>query len=157
MEVVFRNIIKYLKSCIVHELAIHTLGGVVTAGETVMQIVPISDDLVVDAKIQPHDIDQLHVGQRAVLRFSAFNQRTTPEIFGEVETVSANLSANPQTGESWYTARVHIAKKELARLGSLELHTGMPVEVFVQTGERTALSYLVKPLSDQIARALRED
>lgn len=142
---------------IVHELVVHTLGGVIAAGETVMQIVPINDNLVVDAKIQPADIDQLHLGQRAVLRFSAFNQRTTPEIFGKVETVSANLSANPQTGESWYTARVHIATEELARLGSLEFHTGMPVEVFVQTGERTALSYLVKPLSDQIARALRED
>ncbi|AUX78430.1 HlyD family type I secretion periplasmic adaptor subunit [Sinorhizobium fredii] len=142
---------------IVHELAVHTVGGVIAAGETVMQIVPVNDSLVVDAKIQPADIDQLHLGQKATLRFSAFNQRTTPEITGEVQTIAANLSSNPQTGEAWYTARIRISSVELQKLGSLALHAGMPVEAFVQTGERTALSYLVKPLGDQIARAMREE
>ncbi|MBD9490468.1 HlyD family type I secretion periplasmic adaptor subunit [Ensifer sp. ENS11] len=142
---------------IVHELAVHTVGGVISPGETLMQIVPVNDSLVVEAKVQPADIDQLHIGQDAVLRFSAFNQRTTPEIIGSITTIAANLSSNPQTGETWYTARVRIAKPELARLGSLVLHAGMPVEAFIQTGERSALSYLVKPLADQIARAMRED
>ncbi|RVG00728.1 HlyD family type I secretion periplasmic adaptor subunit [Sinorhizobium meliloti] len=142
---------------IVHELTVHTVGGVIATGETVMQIVPVNDSLVVDAKVQPADIDQLHLGQSATLRFSAFNQRTTPEIIGEVQTVAANLSSNPQTGETWYTARIHISAAELRKLGSLVLHAGMPVEAFIQTGDRTALSYLVKPLVDQIARAMREE
>jgi len=142
---------------IVHEVAVHTVGGVISPGETVMQIVPVNDSLVVDARVQPADIDQLHLGQKAVLRFSAFNQRTTPEIAGEVRTIAANLSTNPQTGEAWYTARIQIRKPELDRLGSLALHAGMPVEAFIQTGERTALSYLIKPLADQIARAMREE
>ncbi|MFK3968615.1 HlyD family type I secretion periplasmic adaptor subunit [Ensifer adhaerens] len=142
---------------IVHELTVHTVGGVVGAGETIMQIVPVNDSLVVDAKVQPADIDQLHIGQNVVLRFSAFNQRTTPEITGAITTIAANLSNNPQSGETWYSARIKIPKPELDRLGELALHAGMPVEAFIQTGERTALSYLVKPLTDQINRALREE
>lgn len=145
------------QSGLVHELAVHTIGGVISPGETIMQIVPVNDALVVDARIQPADIDQLHIGQKATLRFSAFNQRTTPEIFGEIKTVAADLVFNQQTGESWYTARISIPADELARLGSLPLLAGMPVEAFVQTGERTALSYLLKPLADQINRAMRED
>jgi HlyD family secretion protein len=141
----------------VHELAVHTIGGVITPGETIMQIVPVNDTLVVEARVQPADIDQLHTAQKAALRFTAFNQRTTPEIFGEVKTVAADLITNPQTGESWYTARIHIPPDELARLGNIPLLAGMPVEAFIQTGERTALSYLVRPLADQIARAMREE
>lgn len=142
---------------IVHELTVHTVGGVVAPGETIMQIVPVNDSLVVEAKVQPADIDQLHIGQSVVLRFSAFNQRTTPEITGAITTIAANLSNNPQTGEAWYSARIAIPKPELERLGDLALHAGMPVEAFIQTGERTALSYLVKPLADQINRAMREE
>lgn len=145
------------QSGVVHELAVHTIGGVISPGETIMQIVPVNDTLVVDARIQPADIDQLHIGQKATLRFSAFNQRTTPEIFGEIKTVAADLILNQQTGESWYTARISIPANELVRLGSLPLLAGMPVEAFVQTGERTALSYLLKPLADQMNRAMRED
>ncbi len=142
---------------IVHELTVHTVGGVLAPGETIMQIVPVNDSLVVEAKVQPADIDQLHIGQNVVLRFSAFNQRTTPEISGAITTIAANLSSNPQTGETWYSARIKIPKPELDRLGDLALHAGMPVEAFIQTGERTALSYLVKPLVDQINRAMREE
>ncbi|KPF41418.1 HlyD family type I secretion periplasmic adaptor subunit [Rhizobium sp. AAP43] len=142
---------------IVHELAVHTIGGVVAPGETVMQIVPSNDSLVVEARILPGDIDQVHPGQDAVLRFSAFNQRTTPEVFGRVETVTADLVSNPQTGDAWYSIRTRIPVEEMAKLGNLTLLSGMPVEVFVKTGERTALSYLLKPLSDQLARAMIED
>nr|WP_320201858.1 HlyD family type I secretion periplasmic adaptor subunit [Agrobacterium sp. rho-13.3]MDX8311638.1 HlyD family type I secretion periplasmic adaptor subunit [Agrobacterium sp. rho-13.3] len=142
---------------IVHELAVHTLGGVIAPGETVMQIVPVNDRLVVEARIQSADIDQLHVGQQAVLRFSAFNQRTTPEIAGQIKTVGADLVHNPQTGESWYTARIQIEPEEMSKLGTLNLLAGMPVEAFIKTTERTALSYLTKPLADQINKAMRED
>ncbi|MBD9625255.1 HlyD family type I secretion periplasmic adaptor subunit [Ensifer sp. ENS06] len=142
---------------IVHELAVHTVGGVIAPGETIMHVVPVNDSLVVEAKVQPADIDQLHIGQSVVLHFSAFNQRTTPEISGTITTIAANLSNNPQTGETWYSARIKIPKPELNRLGEFKLHAGMPVEAFIQTGERTALSYLVKPLTDQMKRAMREE
>lgn len=145
------------QSGIVHELTVHTIGGVIAPGETIMQIVPSHDVLVVESRIQPADIDQVHIGQKAALRFSAFNQRSTPEIFGEVQTVAADLISNPQTGESWYTTRIRIPSDELSRLGHVPLLAGMPVEAFIQTGDRTALSYLLKPLADQIARALREE
>lgn len=142
---------------VVHELALHTIGGVVAPGETVMIIVPINDTLVVEARIQPADIDQVHLGQNAVLRFSSFNQRTTPELVAEVETVAADLVSNPQTGEAWYSIRARIPTKEMTKLGNLTLLSGMPVEVFVKTGDRTAMSFLLKPLSDQLARAMTED
>jgi len=142
---------------VVHELAVHTVGGVIPSGETVMLIVPTQDELVVEARLQPSDIDKVATGQPVTLRFSAFNQRTTPELFGSVTTVAADLVSNPQTGESGYTARVHIPQEELNRLGKIALIAGMPVEAFIQTGDRSALSYLVKPLADQIARAMREE
>lgn len=142
---------------IVHELSVHTIGGVISPGETVMQIVPTDDKLVIDTKIRPADIDQVRNGQIAGLRFSAFSQRTTPEINGVIETVSADLNHNQQTGESWYSARITIPQEERDKLGNLTLLAGMPVETFVQSGERSALSYLVKPLTDQVARAMREN
>jgi HlyD family secretion protein len=141
----------------VHQLAVHTVGGVITAGgEPLMLIVPESDALTVEAKIAPQDIDQLRVGQPALLRLSAFNQRTTPEINGEVTRVSADLSTDQRSGTSFYTVRVSIPEHEVGRLNGLKLVPGMPVESFINTGERTVLSYLAKPLSDQLARAWRE-
>lgn len=141
---------------VVHQLAIHTVGGVIGPGETLMVIVPRSDGLTVEARIQPQDIDQVRVGHRAVLRFTAFNQRTTPEISGEVSVVSADISQDQKTGVSFYTVRIRPAAAELERLKGLRLVPGMPVESFVQTGERTVISYLTKPLIDQINKAWRE-
>jgi HlyD family secretion protein len=142
---------------IVHQLAVHTIGGVIGGGETVMLIVPDSDALIVETRLQPADIDQVHIGQEATLRFSAFNQRTTPEIVGRIKNVAADLTQNPETDEAWYVARVEISSAELSRLGALTLMPGMPVEAFIQTGERTALSYLLRPLLDQISRAMIEE
>ena len=96
------------------------------------------------------------MGQKAVLRFSAFNQRTTPELNGEVSRVSADVSQDPKTGATFYTVRIAVPEAELARLNGLKLVPGMPVESFIQTGERTVISYLTKPLKDQIAKAWRE-
>ncbi|HSP23850.1 MAG TPA: HlyD family type I secretion periplasmic adaptor subunit [Saliniramus sp.] len=141
----------------VHELAVHTVGGVIGPGETVMTIVPDAGRLLVEARIEAVDIDQIAIGQIATLRLSAFNQRTTSEIEGRIRTVSADLSRDPQTGEAWYLARIDIEPQELARLNGLALLPGMPVEAFVQTGERTPLSYILKPLADHIARAMREE
>ena len=121
-----------------------------------MLIVPRADALTVEARIPPQEIDQVHVGQRAVLRFSAFNQRTTPELNGTVSMVSADVSADQKTAATFYTVRIGIPAKELARLGGLKLVPGMPVESFIQTQERTVLSYLTKPLTDQALKAFRE-
>jgi HlyD family secretion protein len=140
----------------VHQLSVHTIGGVIAAGEVIMLIVPDTDQLRIEAKVAPQDIDQLSVGQPAVLRFSAFNQRTTPEINGTLARVSPDTTTDQRTGQSYYTARIAVEPAEIARLGAVKLVPGMPVEVFVQTGERKVLSYLLKPLADQITRAFRE-
>jgi len=140
----------------VHELSVHTVGGVIAPGEQIMLIVPEADALAVDVKFAPQDIDQVRVGQTAALRFTAFNQKTTPEINGAVAMVSADSTQDPKTGASFYKARIEMKAKELARLGSAKLTPGMPVDVFIKTPERTALSYLTKPLWDQAERAMKE-
>jgi HlyD family secretion protein len=141
---------------IVLESKVHTVGGVIPAGDTIMQIVPESDNLLVEAKVNPHDIDQVQIGQSAVLRFSAFNLRTTPEINGTITRISADTTTDQRTGQTYYTTRIAMTKSEIARLGDIKLIPGMPVEAFVQTGERTVMSYLMKPLHDQFMRAFRE-
>jgi HlyD family secretion protein len=141
---------------IVEQSTVHTVGGVITAGDTIMLIVPQSDDLQVEAKVNPQDIDKLQVGQKTLLRLSAFNQRTTPELNGLVSRVSPDVTTEQRTGQSYYTIRVSMPPQEIARLGDAKLIPGMPVEAFVQTGERTVISYLMKPLHDQLMRAFRE-
>ena len=141
----------------VHELTAHTVGGIIAAGESIMQIVPDSDMLAVEAKVAPNDIDQTRVGQPATLRFSSFNLQSTPELNGQVSLVSADLTREERTGASYYTIRIALAPAEVARLGSLKLVPGMPVEAFLGTGDRTALSFLLKPLRDRAAGAFRED
>lgn len=135
---------------------VHTVGGVITAGDAIMLIVPQADDLQVEAKVNPQDIDKLQVGQKTLLRLSAFNQRTTPELTGIVTRVSPDVTTDQRTGQSYYTIRISMPPEEVARLGDVKLIPGMPVEAFVQTGERTLISYLIKPLSDQLMRAFRE-
>jgi HlyD family secretion protein len=136
--------------------AVHTVGGVITAGDAIMMIVPQSDDLQVEAKVNPQDIDKLQIGQKTLLRLSAFNQRTTPELNGVVSRVSPDVTTDQRTGQSYYTIRVSMPPEEIARLGDVKLIPGMPAEAFVQTGDRTLISYLMKPLSDQLMRAFRE-
>jgi HlyD family secretion protein len=136
---------------------VHTVGGVITAGDAMMMIVPQADDLSVEAKVDPKDIDKLQIGQKTLMRFSAFNQRTTPELNGLVTRVSADVTTDQRTGQSYYTIRVSLPPAEVARLGdNNKLIPGMPVEAFVQTGDRTMLSYLIKPLNDQLMRSFRE-
>lgn len=135
---------------------VHTVGGVVTAGDALMLIVPQADDLQVEAKVNPVDIDKLQIGQKTLLRLSAFNQRTTPELNGVVSRVSPDVTSDQRTGQSYYTIRVSMPAQEIARLGDVKMIPGMPVEAFVQTGDRTMLSYLMKPLHDQLMRAFRE-
>ncbi|MDF3064366.1 MAG: hemolysin secretion protein, partial [Microvirga sp.] len=118
---------------LVHQLVVHTVGGVITPGEAMMLIVPEADNLTVEAKLNPQDIDQVQPGQKAVLRFSTFNQRTTPELNGTVIRVSADLTTDQRSGVSYYTVRISIPEAEVARLGGLKLLPGMPLEAFIQT------------------------
>jgi len=141
----------------VHQLSVHTIGGVVSPGEPIMLVVPRSDTLVIEAKVPPKDIDQVQLGQKAMLRLTAFNQRSTPEIAGKVSLVAADQITDEKTGTSYFKVHVTPGSEDLARLKDVKLVPGMPAEVFIQTGERTVLSYLTKPLNDQVRRAFRED
>lgn len=145
------------QSGIVHELAVHTVGGVIAPGETIMSIVPKDEDFAIEVKISPIDIDQVAIGQPVTLRFSAFNQTNTPELKGRVSQRAEELTKEPQTGNTYYTARVKVDPEERAKGASMRLVSGMPVEGFIETSQRTALSFLLKPVTDQISRAFREE
>ncbi|WP_404928051.1 HlyD family type I secretion periplasmic adaptor subunit [Mesorhizobium sp. ORM16] len=145
------------QSGIVQQLAVHTVGGVITPADPIMLIVPEGDDLTLEVRINPKDIDQIQLRQKAMLRMSAFNLRTTPELNGYVSRIAADLVTDDKSGISFYLVSLSIPRAELTKLKDLRLVPGMPAEAMVQTGERTALSYLVKPLSDQISRAFREE
>ena len=145
------------QSGMVHQLDVHTVGGVISAGQQIMLIVPAADKLIVEAKVQPQDIDQVRVGQTAVMRFTNFSSRSTPEINGEVSIMSGDVTLDQRSGASYYTVRITVPPNELARLDpAVKLVPGMPVEVFIQTTIRTVVSYFVRPFQDQIAKAFRE-
>ncbi len=141
---------------LVHQMSVFTVGGVVNTSEPVMLIVPEGDRLVIEAKIAPQDIDQARSHDQANIRFPAFNQRTTPNVNGRVVTIAADLTREQQTGVSYYVARVEIPDDEMKKLTGLKLVPGMPAEVQIKTDARSALSYLVKPLEDQFAKAFKE-
>ena len=141
---------------VVFQSTANTVGGVVTAGDPIMLVVPETDSLLVEAKVDPKDIDQVKLGLPVVLRFSAFNLRTTPELNGTVSRIAADTNSDQRTGQSYYLVRVAMTAQEVERLGAVKLTPGMPVEAFIQTGERTMISYLVKPLHDQLMRSFRE-
>jgi HlyD family secretion protein len=156
------------QSGIVHQLAVHTVGGVIATGEIIMQIVPRADELVVEAKVAPTDIDQVSVGAKANVRIMAGNQRIAPDVAGLVTRVSADLTreqqnaqqtgqqAGSQSGQAYYTVRVSLPPDQVARLKDIRLVPGMPAEAFIQTHERTPLQYFLKPLEEQIMRTFRE-
>ncbi|MGB0508066.1 MAG: HlyD family type I secretion periplasmic adaptor subunit [Pikeienuella sp.] len=142
---------------VVHELQVTTIGGVVAPGATVVQIIPLDRGYEIEARVDPVAIDQLFIGQQANLRFVALNQRTTPELLGQITAVSPDIVYEEATGLSYYRARIEIDKAERSRLGDIDLIPGMPVEAFVQTDDRTVMSYLLRPLADQLGRAFREE
>ncbi len=141
---------------LVYDLQVHTIGGIIAPGASVMSIVPEDDDLTVEIRIPPADIDRIAPGQASRLRFTVFNQRTTPELDGRVGVVAAATTIDRATGQPYYLATVDITQA-LDKLGDRKLMPGMPVEVYVQTDERTAISYLTKPFTDQMLRAFREE
>jgi HlyD family secretion protein len=143
-------------SGLIHQLSTHTIGGVIRAGDTIMEVVPDMETLQIEARLQPNDIDQARMGQKAFIRFSAFNQRVTPQLSGTVSYVSADTSRDQQSNAPYFTVRVTLPDEERRRLAGLQLVSGMPAEVFMQTGSRTMMSYLLKPITDQLQRAFIE-
>lgn len=140
----------------VHELSVHTVGGVIAPGEQIMLIVPDGEDLSVDVAIQPSDISQVTVGQKSMLRFIGLQDRTAPEIVGSVTRIGADLSRSETNRAEFFMARVSVDASEMQKLKDAKIVPGMPVEVYVETKTYSAMSYLIKPLTDQFRRALRE-
>lgn len=134
----------------------HALRSVVRAAEPMLNIIPQDVGLVITTHISPAQIDQVHIGQNAVLRFAAFDHRTTPDLNGHVIEVSADVFSDEKTGATFYKAHIEPVPGETAKLGKLQVLPGMPVEAFIQTTERSPLAYLVKPLSDYFNKAFRE-
>jgi HlyD family secretion protein len=140
----------------VQQLAVHTIGGVVAAGEPMMLIVPQNDPLRLEVKVAPQDIDQLFVGQEAVVRISAFNRRTTPQLIALVDGISADVTKDPEAKMSFYLVRLSLSDSERGRLGDLRLVAGMQAEAMIKTTDRSFFQYLMKPLSEQMARAFKD-
>ena len=137
-------------------LNIHTIGGVVSPGQLLMEIVPSDQELVIEGQLSTTDIDDVYVGQDARVKLSGLQQRTTPEVQGQVKYVSADSFVDERTGGAYYLVRVSVSETEIEKLKGQTLMPGMPAELFIQTGERTALEYLLQPLSDTLDRAWRE-
>jgi HlyD family secretion protein len=140
----------------VHQLNIHTVGGVISPAEPAMLIVPLNEELQIEARVLPNDIDQIHFGQKAVVKVQAGNQRTTPEIAGTVSRIAADVTREQQTGMVYYLVRLSLPMAEVVKLGDLKIMSGMQAESYIQTTQRTPFEYLMKPLTDQFNRAFRE-
>lgn len=135
---------------------LHTVGGVVRPGETLLEIVPDRDQLIVEVKLRPQDVDDVAIGQPTEVRISAFKQRLGPPFRGRVSHVSADSLADPRTPETFYVAHIEVEATELADPLGRRIQPGMPAEVMIETGKRTALAYLMQPLNDSMNRAWRE-
>jgi len=138
------------------DVRVHTAGGVVAPGETLMEVVPLDDRLVIEAKVGPEHIDRVQESLPAGVKLHAFNRRRTPELNGEVVYVAADTMQDEKTGAVYYTLRIEVSEAEVQRLGGQRVQPGMLADVFVRTGERTFLGYLFTPLADNFDRALRE-
>lgn len=151
-----RSVIAAPQDGVVYALAFSTLGSAIPAGQQIMQIVPDGDKFVIDGRISPADIDQLQVGQSGRVRFSAFNAQQTPEAEARLSFIAPERSYDEESGVSFYKVKLVFDRKKFEEQSGLKLAVGMPAEVFISTGDRSLLSYLVKPLVDQFERAFRD-
>jgi HlyD family secretion protein len=142
---------------VVYELAIHTVGGVVSPGQKLMSIIPSSDPLIVSAKIKPSEVDQVHVGQRATVRVSAFKLPTTPELEGEVTNVSPDRVVDGRSGEGFFKVTVALESGEQNKIAGKELTPGLPAEVLIRGEARRVIAYLIQPFTDRLAVTFREE
>ena len=154
-DTVDRSVIRAPQSGTVDKIAFLTIGSAVPANQPMLQIVPDRDNLVVDARIRPQDVDQVGVGQATRVTLSGLNRQTTPDIPGKLIFVSPDLTTDQRTGASFYRVKVRLDAQALAKAPQVVLKAGMPAEVFVQTNDRSILSFLFKPLLDQIRYAMR--
>ena len=138
-------------------MQVHTVGGVVPASQTIMNIVPEEDKLIVEAYVRPTDVDNVRVGQEARLQITPFKQRATPELRGEVTLVSADILTNEETQMQYYAAHIDLTDAELSKLGERDIRPGFPVSVTLSGGESTLVQYLAEPLSDMIRKAMKEE
>jgi len=155
-DVLGRTEIRAPTAGVVMGMRVHTTGGVVAPGQEILQIVPVGDRLVIEARINPIDIDDVAIGQQATVRLTAFKLRSTPIIVGTLVNISADRLVDEQSGTPYYLARIEVSRDELEALGDLALQPGMPVEALIKTGARTALGYMLSPLTDNMARAFKE-
>ena len=156
-DVLDRTVISAPVAGTVVELQFHTIGGVIRPGDPILDIVPLEEDLLIDARVAPTDIDSVRPGQSARIHFSAYAQRNQPQIDGTVRQVSADSLLDAQTGERYFLARVQVDRALLAELApEIEIIPGMPAEVLIVTGERTVLEYLLDPVDETLRRGFRE-
>jgi epimerase transport system membrane fusion protein len=155
-DIVSRTVIAAPDSGIVNGLQIHTIGGVVGPGTAIAEIIPQADELIIEARVSPVDIDRVAVGQHTKIRFSSFSN-AVPNIDGRLIHVSADAFVDQPTGMSFYNARIEVTPEGLAELGTLVLLPGMPAEVFISTGARTLVQYMMKPVTSALARSFIED
>lgn len=151
-----RSDVRAPQSGTVDKIAYTTTGSAVPAAQPILQIVPDRDTLVIEARIRPEDVDQVRTGQDARIVFSGLDRQATPDIPGKLIFVSPELTRDDATRQSFYRIRVRVDAAALARNPNIALKAGMPAEVFVSTGSRSILSYITKPLVDQLRYALRE-
>ncbi|ADC61202.1 HlyD family type I secretion periplasmic adaptor subunit [Allochromatium vinosum] len=137
--------------------SVHTIGGVIRPGDHILDVVPEDESLIIEARVQPIDVDRVSPGLEADLRMSAFNTRTTPVVQGRVLTISADRLLDESTRQYYYLARIQVTDDGMAKLKGLTLQAGMPVEAMIKTGERTFIDYLVRPFTDSLAKAFREE
>src|SRR6185437_4568998 len=140
---------------VVTDLRVHTPGGVVNAGDPLMDLVPERDRLIVEGRVKPQDIDVVHVGLAAEVRLLPYKQRRTPSIDGRVIYVSADRLVDKSSNQPYYAAKVRVDEQELARLKGVEMVPGMPSEVMIETGETTVALYALAPILDSFHRAFR--
>jgi epimerase transport system membrane fusion protein len=138
-------------------VSIYTIGGVITPGRPILDIVPQGEELVVEARVSPIDIDRVHVGLVAEVRFSAFKQALVPKTVGKLIGLSADKITDERTGQPYYTAKIELTPESYVKLGNMELLPGMPADVLINTGERTVFEYLMQPISNAWAKAMIED
>ncbi|MGI9355165.1 MAG: HlyD family type I secretion periplasmic adaptor subunit [Rhizobiaceae bacterium] len=157
VNVLERIVVRAPSDGVIVDVAKNTPGSVVRQGEDLFVLLPTGGELIVEARLSPQDVDVVTVGQTATLRFSALNQRTTPEVSGTVTYVSADRLTDPVTNEPYYTARLRIAEQLPEGMSAAQIFPGMPVETYINTGDRTFFEYLGKPVTDSFNRAFREE
>lgn len=155
-DILDRVDIKAPRTGIVHLLAVHTVGGVVGAGDVLMNIVPETSPLTIEVRISPRDVDAIHRNDKAFVRVAGLNRATAPDLVAKVDLIAADLALDPATHTAYYPVRISLAPGQIERLNGTPLVPGMPVDAYITTSERTFANYIMEPVLDRLSRAIRE-